>query len=159
MKKALATISIALGVTGCAFHHKPYVAHDPGTPLHQTAVFSVVTETAATAGALEIIAIDGKELSCAQAGCPVWARVAPGKHTFALRFRGDYSIQGGTINWKTATLSVDVADMRSRHVYHALHERTASGVQVKVRDLGERPHHGVSIGLEGANRKFHAVEF
>lgn len=158
MKKTVATVACALLMAGCAVHHKPYVAHDPSIPLNQTAVFSVVTDTPA-AGALEIIAIDGKETSCVQAGCPVWARVAPGKHTFALRFRGDYTVQAGSIHWKTATLSVEVPEMRSRHVYHAVHQRTGSSVQVKVNDLGERPHHGLHIGLEGANRKFHRVEF
>jgi hypothetical protein len=159
MKRTLATISVGFGLAGCAFHQKPYVAHDAGLPLNQTSVFSGVTDTAATNGALEITAIDGRATSCAEAGCPVWARVAPGKHAFSLRFNGGYKLQGGLIKWQTATLRVDVPDMKALHVYHARHELTLERINVNVSDLGERPKHGLNLGLEGANRKYYPVEF
>ena len=103
--------------------------------------------------------MDGKPTSCAQAGCPVWARVAPGKHTFTLRFNGDYRLDAGFIKWQTAVITAEVESMKARHVYFGQQVFSPGHVAVRVRDLGERPNHGISVGLEGANRKYHPVTF
>ena len=149
----------AILMAGCAFHQQPYVAHDGGLPMSGTSVFSVVTENAAVNGALEILEVDGRSTSCIQVGCPVWVRVAPGKHKFKLRFNGNFTLSAGFINWKTATFTAEVADMKPLHVYHGQHRLSLGAVQVNVQDLGERPRHGIWLGLEGANRKYYPVEF
>jgi hypothetical protein len=159
MKKLFATNCVVLLVTGCAFHQKPFVAYDAAVPLNQTSVFSVVAEGTATNGLLEIVAIDGRSTSCAEAGCPVWARVTPGSHTFKLRFNSNYKLEGPFIKWQTATMDVNVAEMKALHVYHAHPTLTLESVNVSVSDLGERPKHGIHLGLEGANRKFYPLEF
>lgn len=86
-------------------------------------------------------------------------RVAPGKHSFGLRFNSDYELQRGAIAWQTATLTTEVDAMTARHGYHARHEFTPERVVLRVQDLGERLNHGLWLGLEGANRKFYPVTF
>jgi hypothetical protein len=158
MKKLL-PFALALSLLGCAFHQAPYVAHGPGIPSTETSVFSVIAANPARDGALEITHVNGTPTSCAQAGCPVWVRVAPGKHTFTLRFNGDYKLEPGFIKWKTAVLTAEVDDMKPRHVYFGQQEFTPERVSLRVRDLGERPNHGIALGLEGANRKYFPVTF
>jgi hypothetical protein len=157
--KCLIVFVTAILMTGCAFHQQPYVAHDSNLPTSKTSVFSVVTENAAANGALEILEVDGRPTSCVQVGCPVWVRVAPGNHKFTLRFNGNFRLSAGFIKWQTATFTVEVADMTALHVYHGQHRLSSEAVSVYVQDLGERPKHGIWLGLEGANRKYYPLEF
>lgn len=159
LTKTLSAPVAAALLAGCAFHQAPYVAHEPGLAPSETSVFSVITENAARNGALEITHVDGKPTSCVQAGCPVWVRVKPGTHAFGLRFNGDYKLAGAFIQWQTAVLSVEVPDMQARHVYLGRQVLSNDRVAVQLQDLGERPDHGLSLGLEGANRKYHPVTF
>lgn len=155
----MVTLASLAVLTGCAFHQQPYLAHDSGLPKDRTAVFSVIPENAALNGQLEITEVDGKPTSCAQAGCPVWVRVPPGNHKFKLRFNGNYRLYAGFIQWQTATMTAEVLDMKALHVHHGQPRLTSESVSVSVTDLGERPKHGIWLGLEGANRKYYPVEF
>jgi hypothetical protein len=157
--KLLFTAFLATSLVGCAFHQTPYVAYDGQAPRSDTSVFSVVTDNAATKGALEITHVDGRPTSCFQVGCPVWVRVLPGEHSFTLVYKGDFKLLYPQITWRTAGLKIDVTDMQSRHVYFGEPAVVGDRLHVDVVDLGEKPKHGISLGLEGVNRKYYPVEF
>ena len=149
----LATLPFA--ISGCAFHTQPYVAYsDTQHALSDTPVFSTQGFSGNTLG--QIVGVDGKGTSCAQAGCPVWVRVTPGDHTFRIR----YSIVSLS---QTLTGEADfpVTGMRARHVYEAnfLTDEKQTKFLAGAKDLGENPDYGMWVGLKGVNQKYHRVSF
>ena len=155
----IASVLVLLAVSGCAYHHAPYAMYE-GTPeLSNTSVFAAVDEKQTKQVGVEIQLIDGKEPSCWQVGCPIWARVLPGTHKFLVRYSTDFRLALPSINYRLANLEVEVKDMKPRHVYVARYRESGNGIAVYVEDLGENPEYGVWIGLEGANRKYHRVGF
>jgi hypothetical protein len=149
----LIILSTAMGA--CAFHLSPYVAYaDTHHPLSDTSVFSTQGLHGNTLG--QIVRIDGAPTSCAQAGCPMWARVIPGDHTFRIRYSILYL--GRTLMGEA---EFPIAGMRPRHVYEANFrvDPQQTEFRANAKDLGENPDYGVLAGLKGVNQKYHRVSF
>ena len=146
MTRLLIIATLALITSACAFHTKPFIAYSDKThPLSDTAVFSVVPQGASSRRPSSggITHIDGIPTSCFEAGCPMWVRVLPGDHSFTVAYFGEAKVSG----------------MRPRHVY-VVHFRTTKPLAVvSVEDLGENPDYGLTLGAEGANRKYYRVGF
>ena len=131
---------------------------NPGTTIPQGAVIQAVLETAldstrpGPARALvsrDVRSFDGSKIL-----------IPRGSRLFG-EYKADLT-QGQNrafIQWQTAVLSVEVPDMQARHVYLGRQVLSNDRVAVQLQDLGERPDHGLSLGLEGANRKYHPVTF
>jgi hypothetical protein len=103
----------------------------------------------------QIISVDGKNTSCAQAGCPIWVRVIPGDHAFKLRL----SIYDGVSKYRQGEADFVIKDMKPRHVYEAQYVIEGEHFQVSPIDIGENPEYGVTLGQKGINQKFHRVSF
>ncbi|MBX3621877.1 MAG: hypothetical protein KF891_18045 [Rhizobacter sp.] len=153
--KKLASLVLAVPLVGCAFHRAPYVMYDGSPPLQNTAVFASVDQETGTDVVATVTSVDGKPTSCAEAGCPLWVRVLPGKHTFAVRYTADIHMSG----YSYANLVFTLENMKPLHVYHARYIQTDGRVVARVEDLGERPNFGITLGLKGANRTYYPVEF
>lgn len=155
-------------LAGCAFHAAPYAMYD-GTPeLANTTVFSAVDYRheeypgiEAQYSTIGIRQVDGKEPSCWQNGCPVWVRVLPGAHTFRVRIATDIKLVWHEIAYRQAELEIEVKDMKPRHVYvaHYRYSIDEQRIIADINDLGENPEFGISLGLNGVNRKYHRVNF
>ncbi|ASU37148.1 hypothetical protein hmeg3_01785 [Herbaspirillum sp. meg3] len=149
---------LSLSLSGCAFHQAPYITYE-GTPaLSETAVFAAFDERQPGSHA-NILAVDGKATTCVQAGCPAWVRVLPGQHDFTVRYSAHFELGVGTYNWKRADTVVTVPAMKAAHVYQTRYRESADKLSVTVDDLGEKPKFGITLGLEGVNKKFYPVEF
>ena len=155
----LLAIFVLSALSGCAFHHTPYAMYEGAPSLAETTVFAAVDDKQTKHVAIGIQQIDGKEPSCWQVGCPIWTRVLPGTHKFSVRYSSNFGLAGGMISYQRADLEVEVKDMKPRHVYVARYRDSGGRVSVLVEDLGENPQFGVWVGLEGANRKYHPVNF
>jgi hypothetical protein len=108
----------------------------------------------------QIVQVDGKDLSCFQAGCPVWVRVIPGDHTFRIRCT-TVKLVGPLMNKGQSEMDLPVTAMQARHVYEAKclidknsSDPSQSPFRVEVKDLGENPDFGQMIRL-----KYHRVSF
>jgi hypothetical protein len=157
--KSLIWIIFLLFVSGCAFHQAPHPVYETKEPLGSTTVFAAFDSNAMKFVESRITHVNGKETSCAQVGCPYWVRVLPGNHKFKIRYQTDFSFSSGTISSRVATLEIEVKDMKEQHVYVARYRETAGGVRVIVEDLGKRADYGITLGLEGANKKYYPVKF
>ena len=149
-------VTALLMLAGCAFHTKPYVAYEGSHQLSNTSVLSV---GAGDGNSLAGIAkADGKGTSCAQAGCPYWVRVLPGKHTFQISYK---IFDNGIASHRVGETELTLDDMKPKHVYEVRFEATAdkSGFRATATDLGENPEYGITLGLKGANQKYHRVSF
>lgn len=155
MRRYLLPLILSLAMSACAFHLTPYVAYsDTQHPLSDTSVFSTQGLKGNTLG--QIVGVDGKPTSCAQAGCPLWARVTPGDHTFRIRYSILYL--GRTLSGE---VDFPVAGMQPRHVYEANFRVDPQQTEFRAdaKDLGENPDYGVLAGLKGVNQKYHRVSF
>jgi hypothetical protein len=108
----------------------------------------------------QIVQVDGKDLSCIQAGCPVWVRVIPGDHTFRIRCT-TITLVGPLMNKRQSELDLPFTAMQARHVYEAKclidknsSDPSQSAYRVDVKDLGLNPDFGHMIRL-----KYHRVSF
>jgi len=131
--KILFTLLLAASLTGCAFHRTPYVMFEGSPPLSETAVFAAFDNKVTKFNDPRIRMVDGKDTSCAQAGCPFWVRVKPGKHVFDVRYSTNFRLSG----YNFADASLIVEDMKPRHVYVVRYVESGGGVRITVEDLGE----------------------
>ena len=166
----LLSASLALVLSGCATVSPlttPYSADDAPERSSDTAVFISIEQQHSSDQRLSkrvlstIQKIDGRDVRCDwSAGCPVWARVGAGHHTFTVRYRADFSYSGG--RWLEGTLEVDVQDMKPRHVYRLKYFHDASSLKVWARaeDLGENSTQGIWFPLLGVpNAKYFPAVF
>jgi hypothetical protein len=131
-----------------------------GTPAKsETAVFASLDDKSTKENDSRIYSVDGKEPSCIEVGCPYWVRILPGTHTFVVRYASDFywSYQQSGHNY--ASLTIEVKDMKPRHVYVVRYRQLQKDVQYVVEDLGENPKYGITLGLKGANQAYYPVEF
>ena len=159
------TASIALALSGCATDSPlttPYSADGASGRLADTAVFIAIEQHNSSDQRLSkpvistIQKIDGREVRCDwNAGCPVWARVGAGHHTFTVRYRADFSYSGK--RWLEGTMEVEVPDMKPRHVYLLRYSHDASSMKVWARteDLGESSNQGIWFPLLGVPNAKH----
>jgi hypothetical protein len=156
---SLTCAALSMAISGCAFHAAPFVAYEGSLPLAQTAVFSALDQRAQNFNDTRIRFVNGKETSCAQAGCPYWVRVPPGTQSFQIRYTAHFQWNLHSSGYKYADATIEVKDMKPRHVYVVRYEEHNGNVRMTVEDLGENPNYGISLGLEGANQSFHRVQF
>lgn len=154
MLKYLALLLTGVALSGCAFHHQPFVAYlDKGHAVADTAIFALSPQEGAVA---EIPRVDGMRTSCWQAGCPFWVRVLPGTHSFMF----DYKIYSGNqIISLREPQEIVVESMLPGHVYKAELTSFKGKLRVNVVDLGEKPDYGIAMGLQGVNRKTYPASF
>jgi hypothetical protein len=139
------------------FHGDPFVAYQDSPPHAQTAVVSVM-ELGNTVPTNEIYAVDGLKLSCLTAGCPMWVRVTPGKHTFALRRTENRRLSSVGGYADVANLQVPIESLEPRHVYVISLLSSEGKVFPQVKDLGESPDYGIMLG-KGQDRTYRRVTF
>jgi hypothetical protein len=128
-------------------------------PLSETAIFASLDDKATKVSESRIRAVNAKETSCFEVGCPYWVRVAPGTHTFNVRYTANYQWNLRSSGYSYADIKIEVKDMKPRHVYVARYKELNDRVVVVVEDLGENPNYGITLGLEGANKQFYRAEF
>jgi hypothetical protein len=143
-------VAVAL-LSGCTFHHEPYVAYESATPLSNTAVLVVTDHDPGISGVIGVKAVDGRETSCAQAGCPVWVRVLPGTHQFVLEARLNHRLSASGIVQNVWTPKFTIQDMKPRHVYKARIQR-GNELTVTVSDLGKSSDFSLDLGPHGKFR-------
>lgn len=158
MKRIIAAAILTLSLTGCAFHQAPYITYKNAPALSQTAVFAAFNNNLPD-DFISILAVDDKPTSCAQVGCPLWVRVLPGQHSFLLRYVGNFMISGPFITSQRSEINVTVPEMKAGHVYQANYRIAGDYISVIVKDLGEKPNFGITLGLKGFNKKYYPVEF
>lgn len=103
----------------------------------------------------QIVSVDGVNMSCVQAGCPIYVRVLPGDHTFKVRL----SIYDSVATYRQGEADLTIKEMKPRHVYEAQYVVDGNRFSVSSIDLGENPEYGITLGLKGVNQKFHRVGF
>jgi hypothetical protein len=157
MKKLLLILSLT--VTGCAFHQQPYVMHAGNTPQSETAVFASLDDRSTKFNDSRILSVNGKKTPCAQVGCPYWVRVTPGSHTFKVRYTSNHHWNLHSSGYSVAELDVALDDMKPRHVYVLRYLERNDEVVAFAEDLGENPDYGITLGLEGVNKRFYKVDF
>ena len=157
---------LALALAGCGTNPltTPYAAHPSEIKRSETAILISMDRQGSPPLLATLVEIDGKAVDCDwNAGCPVWARTSPGAHKFTIRYRTDfYGAPGVTSSGhKFATLSVDVQDMRPRHVYVVRYIRdfTSNTVRAEVQDMGERAKTGILFPFGVANPAEYLAEF
>jgi len=133
--------------------------YDGSPPKGETAVFASLDDSSAKYNDSRIYIADGKKPSCIEVGCPYWVRVLPGTHTFVVRYTSDATWSFQHSGYRYADLTIEVRDMKPRHVYVVRYRQLANDVQYAVEDLGENPKYGITLGLKGANQAFYPVEF
>ena len=111
MVRVLKVLLLLALLSGCAFHASPYVTYENDKhPLSDTAVLSTMGMKGNVLA--QLVSVDSKNMSCAQAGCPIWVRVLPGDHTFKFRL----SIYEATVT-RQGEAELIIKDMKPRHVY------------------------------------------
>ena len=137
--------------------------YEGNPPLSDTTVFSASDHTRTKYIDARVIAVDGKETSCVQAGCPYWVRVLPGVHTFRVRYTTDLGFGGyKEIVSRVATVNIEIEDMRPMHVYEARYRESSDKQTLHSGfvDLGERPAKGgLWLGQKGINLQYYPVSF
>jgi hypothetical protein len=132
-------------ISGCATNQTPQITYsDSARPLSQTAV--VLTARVKNGYDLKIVKVDGKPTSCIEVGCPVWVRVAPGKHTVTFRYQGDWDLGPGVITYKEAFADVELT-AGARHLYIAEYSTANDKLSVVLRDDGSTSSEGIYLGL------------
>ena len=127
--------------------------------MSETAVFSAMDERFTTQHAAQVKAVDGNKTSCAQAGCPFWVRVLPGRHVFSVYFTSDHSWSMTRSSYKYVDLEIEINDMRPRHVYVVRYKAEGDQITYTVEDMGENPDYGLTLGPEGVDQEYFPVEF
>ncbi|MBX8530301.1 hypothetical protein K5D32_11540 [Pseudomonas cichorii] len=146
-----------IGLSGCMskFHQQPYLTYaDEAHSLSDTAVFSTAGFVGNTLG--QIIAVNGKETSCWEVGCPIWVRVLPGDNVFTLRFS---VYDNGISSYKQGQAELKVSGMKAKHLYEVVFSNDSNGFSITPKDLGENPTYSVVLGLKGFNQKAFPVRF
>lgn len=153
-KTTTALLSCLLVLSGCAVNQAPAIMYSEKTPINDTAVFAAFDRTDRGP---HIELVDGKKTPCAEAGCPAWVRVLPGKHVFSIR---DARYGGpGSVN-AFQFFTIELQDMKPRHVYATHYQQYGGSISNwTVEDLGENPDFGITLGLEGVNKKYYPVKF
>lgn len=139
-------------LSGCAFHHAPYIAYEGEMPLSQTAVFVAMDQSSPLFTIQAIKQTDGKDMSCYQVGCPIWVRVPAGTHRFVLDLKGNYGMGGGSITYNAWNPEVTIKDMKARHVYKAKYQYVGGKLAVTAVDLGENPDFYMDLKPHGQFR-------
>lgn len=150
--RALCAALVLTLLAGCSFHHAPYIAYEGDVPLSKTAVFVVYDQDSPYFTLMGIKTTDGKEMSCYQAGCPIWVRVPAGTHKFVLDLKGNYRMGGGGISYSQSAPEVTIKDMKARHVYKAKYQFVDGRMTVTATDLGENPDFYVDLKPHGRFR-------
>ena len=140
--------------SGCASNGPPIMFEDKQRPLSDTSVFSSWSEDPREIA--EIKKVDGVDTSCVMAGCPLWVRVTPGKHTFTIRY--SFHIPGSP-TYLTGTHEFEVPDMKAKHVYVARFQVIENTLKTSIQDLGENPNYTLTSGLKGVNQKSRGILF
>ena len=152
------TVICALTMAGCSFHKSPYPMYEGSVTLSKTAVFSAFDTAQTKFFDARITHVDGKETSCALAGCPYWVRVLPGDHTFRIVYKFNFGMNAGIIGNLAATTTLDLQDMKPLHVYETKYEEAGTKVYFRVKDLGANPSYGLTIG-NALSKEFSSVKF
>lgn len=142
----------------------PYDAHPPAVAKSETTVLISMDRQASPPILATIVKIDSKDVACDwNAGCPVWARLAPGDHEFVIRFRTDfYGVPGATNSgFKVAELPVRIPAMQATHVYVLRYSRVASSnsIAARVEDMGARARTGIQFPFGVANAIEYIADF
>ena len=159
LKKTLILVVCVLCLGGCAFHQTPYIMHGENVPITNTAVFVSLDDKATKINDSRIQSVNNKETSCFKVGCPYWVRVQPGRHTFNILYTSNHHWNLNQSGYTYANLSIEIKNMKPRHVYVARYREENKQVKFTVEDLGENPDFGITLGLEGANKKHYPVKF
>lgn len=156
MVRRLCIVAACLATSGCmaTFNQTPYVTYQGTRPLSDTSVFSTADLPGDALG--QILSIDGVKASCWKVGCPIWARVTPGSHSFVIRYR---VFNNGIYSYKQGFKELKINNMAARHVYVAVFTDYGKTYSVGYKDLGENAKYGVTLGLKGYNREFFPVKF
>lgn len=155
MKKILSAL-LTLLLIGCAYHQTPYPMYEGSPSLSNTAVFAVLDDKATKHNESRIVSVNGKEPSCTQVGCPYWVRVLPGNHKFVVRYTSSHYWGKVGSGYKYADLTVEVSDMKPKHVYVARYQELSDQVKVVVEDMGENSGYGIPLYLD---KKIYRAEF
>jgi hypothetical protein len=136
------------------FHQTPFVTYQGNHPLSDTAVFSMINRQSGGNDLGQILNVDSIKTSCWKVGCPIWVRVLPGDHAFIIRYSVFYGL-----GQKSGVASVDIQDMKPRHVYQANFIDNSNSFRVAYEDLGENPKYGITLGLKGYNQSYFPLQF
>lgn len=157
--KRIAALVLMIMLSGCAFHRTPFAMYEGSPPISETAVFASFDERSVKFNDSRIQAVDGRQTSCIEVGCPYWVRVLPGRHVFSVRYTANYHWNFQSSGFNFADLQIEVPEAKPRHVYVARYKEVGDRLMVVVEDLGEKPSFGITLGLDGANKKYYPVEF
>ncbi|WP_158527797.1 hypothetical protein [Pseudomonas sp. URMO17WK12:I1] len=133
--------------------------HDESVPVANTAVFVSLDDRTTKINDSRIQSVNNKETSCFKVGCPYWVRVQPGRHIFNVLYTSNHHWNLNQMGHTYAHLSIEIQNMKPRHVYVARYREESNQVDFTVEDLGENPDFGITLGLEGANKKRYPVKF
>lgn len=153
LKRFLCALLVTIA-SGCASSGPPMMYEDKQRPLSNTSVFSSWSEDPREIA--EIKKVDGIDINCAMAGCPLWVRVTPGKHVFTIRY--NFYVPGSP-TYLTGTHDLEIPDMKAKHVYVARFQVSGNTLKTSIQDLGENPNYTLTSGLKGVNQKSQGVLF
>jgi hypothetical protein len=142
------TALAALMMVGCHEQIRPPLMYqDTNHPLSDTAVFTAFNHRGTGLG--QILSIDGVPTSCWKAGCPFWARVLPGTHTFKLLYAP--VLRRG--------MTAITIEMKPSHVYEVEFIDNGETFEAVPADLGEKPNYTYTVGLAGIHQQTLVVDF
>lgn len=149
MRVVISCFALFFVLTGCSTG-VPKMYSDAEVADADTAVLVVADDKVKNRLLPQIYKVDGIDTSCLAEGCPVWVRVLPGRHLFAVRYTEIVSFRPAGTSFPYQILELPIDNMKAGHVYVARQDFSTGSLRVDVDVLPSGSRYGLVLQNDGS---------